>query len=277
MGFPEYLASNAPPKPLVGWTMRYFGIEPIDNEDPGLWFAVTCASAFINWLKQDDGTMWVYACNGVRRITPGPWDIFTCVEGHRRRTLNSNIIFAWDRVKPAKSTGPVKGAAEHIRHVLRSHKVAVPMKVVEGLNLPPDTTQQEFQAKVALVGSMAVAGWFDTEDGHMWAFDTQGIIRAVVDTQCRVYSEHLVPILAPRRIEHTRKQATDDCEECSISQPCVKMERSGRMCRRCAGYSPDVYSNDGHSVCARCDITDCHHWKDLFQGHEKQEWLLNVR
>ena len=277
MGFPEYLKSNTPPKDLVGWTLRYFGIEPIDNDDPGLWFAVTSACAFINWLKMDEGTRWLFACNGVRKITPGPWDIFTCVDGHRRTTLNNNIVFAWDRVKPEKISGPVKRAAEHIRHVMRSYSVPVPMQVVEMLKLPMTTTEAEFQSKVALIASLAVAGWFGTEAGHMWAFETHAVIRAVVETQGLVYSEHLVPFLPPKFIEHTRKEATDNCEECGMMEPCVEDEREGKLCRRCAGYMPDARRGNPHAICAACDITDCSHWKEFFGASEKQEWLLSVR
>ncbi len=277
MGFPEYLQSNRPPKPLVGWLLRTFGIEPNHDEDPGLWFAVSVAASFTGWLKQDAGVIWLYSVNGVRRVTPGPWDIFTAIEGQRRTSLNSNIVFAWDRIKPVRASGPISAAAEAIRSTLRTFKVNVPMEVIEYLRLPSTTTQKEFQAKVALVSSQVAGSWFATEAGHLWAFETQSILQVIDATQHRVYSERLVAIGPPRVVEHTRKNATDICEECNTSQPCIKQERDGKMCRRCAGYSSNSWSNDGHSICSKCDIVDCPHWKDFFTGDERQEWLLTVR
>lgn len=277
MGFPEYLESNRPPKQLVGWILNTFGIEPSHDEDPGLWFAVSVSASFINWLKQDAGTIWLYSANGVRRITPGPWDIFTAVDGHRRTSLNSDIVFAWDRIKPVKVGGPISAAAESIRSTLRTFSVSVPMEVVNQLQLPSTTTQKDFQAKVALSASQAAAAWFGTEAGHLWAFESQPILQTVESTRARVYSERLVPIGPPRCVEHTRKTATETCEECNTVQPCIKQERDGMMCRRCAGYSQSAFNSGGHDVCARCDIVDCHHWKDFFTGDERQEWLLTVR
>ncbi len=277
MGFSEYLQTNRPPKPLVDWIKKKFGIETFDQTDPGLWFAVTTAAGFVSWLQQDAGTMWLYGINGVRRITPGPWDIFTSVEGTRRTSLNSNIIFAWDRDRPDQSNGPIRGAAEHIRYVFRQFKIAVPAQVVEYLRLPDETTQSQFQNKVAMAASMAAAGWFSTKEGIALTIQTQAVIRASRAHQERIYSELLVPILPPRFVEHTRKTATDSCEECGIFEPCVEQERDGAMCRRCAGFSPRAVANDAHATCSRCDIVDCNHWKDLFTVSEKQEWLLTVR
>lgn len=276
MGFPEYLSNNSPPKPLVGWLLRSFGIQPNHEEDPGLWFAITSAAAFISWLKTDAGTIWLYSVNGVRRIAPGPWDIFTVVDGARRTVLDSDIVFCWERMKPVNVGPPVTSAAEMIRHVFKSFEIAIPMEVVDALRLPEGTTQRDFQAKVALLSSQIASKWFGTEEGHMWAFESQGIIRAVSERQEMIYSDRLVPIVPPRTVEHTRKSGTESCEECNIVEPCVSRENDGLMCRRCAGYSPD-HSGDPHAICARCDITDCHHWKDFFSGSEKQQWLLTVR
>lgn len=274
MGLPEYLQNNSPPRPLVRWMLQHLQIEPLDQDDPGLCFSVTCAAAFCNWVKGDGGTIWLFAVNGVRRKAAGPWDVFTLVEDNKRRSLDSDVVFSWDRTKPKEPSGPVVGAAEAIRYILRQFDTPVPREIVQFLDVNDETTKAEFQNKVALLGSMVAGKWFATEEGKEWAMSTQGILRAVAGLQEVVYSQHLVPIGTVTNVEHTRKGATDTCEQCWTRQPCVEQERDGAMCRRCAGYSGGMNSG-AHNVCERCDIVDCPHWKEFFGSTEKQEWLLS--
>ena len=275
MGLPEYLQSNTPPRQLVRWMLQNLQLNPIDQDDPGLRFSVTCSAAFCSWMKSDSGTIWLFEVNGVKRTTPGPWDVFTQVEDNKRRSLDSDIVFIWDRTRPKNPSGPVTGAAEAIRYILRQFDTPIPREIIQHLNVTEETTKAEFQNQVALLASMVVGKWFGTEDGREWAFSTQPIMRAVDGLKEIVYSQHLVPIGTVANIEHTRKTGVETCEECWTCQPCVEQERSGAMCRRCAGYAGGM-SASAHSVCERCDITDCPHSKEFFGSSEKQEWLLSL-
>jgi len=276
LGLPEYLEKHSPPRPLVRWIIKKLNLNPTHGEDPALWFAGTCAAAFCDWAKTDPGVLWLFGVNGVRRIDPGPWDLFTILDEqtNRRRSIKSDTVFSWDRARPLPVTGPIPTAAEAIRFIMKRFDTPVPREVVPFLNVNPETTKQEFQGKVALLASKVAGEWFVTDEARAWAHQTQSVLRAVYGLQELVYSQHLVPIGTAANVEHTRKQGTEPCEECWTTQPCVEMEREGNMCRRCAGYTGGM--NGAHNVCEKCDITDCPHWKEFFGNSEKQEWLLSA-